>query len=207
MAIVFKEGTKTGETIACLKTAKGYPSDSPKRVAPKGIVWDEETIAEHDMDRGTRQKIEEPDTPFIHSPQAASEPTSGTHSVTKEEQIQKAMEAQKIPQAQQAEQLQNDLNAKLTSWFARDGHRVSIQEQWDDVPDTLRPATQEGSENGDSRQGSKDLAEEEAEKRAFEMKRKQHYNEAAAVKALLAKKMEEEDEDEDDEDEDEEEAR
>ncbi len=28
------------------------------------IVWDEETIAEHDKERGTRMKIEEPKTPF-----------------------------------------------------------------------------------------------------------------------------------------------
>ena len=28
------------------------------------IKWDEETIAEHDKERGTRQKIEEPDTPY-----------------------------------------------------------------------------------------------------------------------------------------------
>ena len=29
-----------------------------------GISWDEETIAEHDKLRGTRMKIEEPDTPY-----------------------------------------------------------------------------------------------------------------------------------------------
>ena len=27
-------------------------------------MWDEPTIAEHDKERGTRQKIDEPDTPF-----------------------------------------------------------------------------------------------------------------------------------------------
>ena len=32
--------------------------------AKASITWDEETIAEHDKDRGTRQKIDEPDTPF-----------------------------------------------------------------------------------------------------------------------------------------------
>ena len=30
----------------------------------KTLTWDEETIAEHDKLRGTRQKIDEPDTPF-----------------------------------------------------------------------------------------------------------------------------------------------
>ena len=30
------------------------------------IRWDEETIREQDKERGTRQKIDEPDTPFVH---------------------------------------------------------------------------------------------------------------------------------------------
>ena len=32
------------------------------------ITWDEEAIAEHDLTRGTRMKIEEPDTPY-HYPE------------------------------------------------------------------------------------------------------------------------------------------
>ena len=35
------------------------PDDSPKL-----LHWDEATIAEHDKLRGTRQKIDEPDTPY-----------------------------------------------------------------------------------------------------------------------------------------------
>lgn len=30
----------------------------------KGITWDEETIAMHDIERGTRMEINEPDTPY-----------------------------------------------------------------------------------------------------------------------------------------------
>lgn len=40
------------------------------------IRWDEETIAEHDKERGTRQKIDEPNTPFAHHPAAAEEETT-----------------------------------------------------------------------------------------------------------------------------------
>ena len=32
----------------------------------KRIKWDEEAIAEHDKERGTRQKIDEPPTPFAY---------------------------------------------------------------------------------------------------------------------------------------------
>ena len=47
--------------------------ESPKGILKKkpdkskhgsGIAWDEPTIAEHDKERGTRMKIDEPDTPF-----------------------------------------------------------------------------------------------------------------------------------------------
>jgi protein phosphatase inhibitor 2 len=34
----------------------------------RSITWDEEIIAEHDKDRGTRMPIIEPDTPFARSP-------------------------------------------------------------------------------------------------------------------------------------------
>mmetsp|Transcript_2993 Transcript_2993/g.6076 ORF Transcript_2993/g.6076 Transcript_2993/m.6076 type:complete len:207 (+) Transcript_2993:167-787(+) len=36
----------------------------PKGKRNSKIIWDEETIALHDLDRGTRQKIDEPDTPY-----------------------------------------------------------------------------------------------------------------------------------------------
>jgi protein phosphatase inhibitor 2 len=36
------------------------PASPPKR----GIQWDEKAIAEHDLLRGTRMKIDEPKTPY-----------------------------------------------------------------------------------------------------------------------------------------------
>lgn len=49
-----------------------------RRQLSKGHVhWDEKAIAEHDKERGTRQKIDEPDTPFVHSPQTASDSEGG----------------------------------------------------------------------------------------------------------------------------------
>ncbi|CAD7925626.1 unnamed protein product [Amoebophrya sp. A25] len=36
---------------------KGHKSDA--------VTWDEEAIAEHDKERGTRQKIDEPKTPYV----------------------------------------------------------------------------------------------------------------------------------------------
>ena len=47
---------------------------TPKKASIR-IRWDEETIAEHDLLRGTRQKIDEPDTPFAHHHAAEEETT------------------------------------------------------------------------------------------------------------------------------------
>jgi len=41
------------------------------------VHWDEKAIEEHNKERGTRQKIDEPDTPFVRSPQAASDSEVG----------------------------------------------------------------------------------------------------------------------------------
>lgn len=38
-------------------------SDSRKRKS-RGIKWDENTLAEHDKERGTRMRIQEPKTPY-----------------------------------------------------------------------------------------------------------------------------------------------
>lgn len=43
-------------------------SKLPAEGLRRGIVWDEETIAIHDQDRGTRMVIDEPKTPY-HGPQ------------------------------------------------------------------------------------------------------------------------------------------
>ena len=45
---------------------KDEPSGSPhhNHNPNEHVKFDEETIAEHDQDRGTRQKIDEPKTPY-----------------------------------------------------------------------------------------------------------------------------------------------
>jgi hypothetical protein len=44
--------------------AKGILRKDHHRKSSHGIVWDEPTIAEHDKERGTRTKINEPNTPY-----------------------------------------------------------------------------------------------------------------------------------------------
>eukprot|EP00927_Polykrikos_kofoidii_P050350 TRINITY_DN44266_c0_g1_i1.p1 TRINITY_DN44266_c0_g1~~TRINITY_DN44266_c0_g1_i1.p1 ORF type:complete len:591 (+),score=88.11 TRINITY_DN44266_c0_g1_i1:126-1898(+) len=56
----------------CTKTRGSRQPRSNRRV-----YWDEQIIAEHDKERGTRQKIDEPDTPFVRSPQKESDSEGG----------------------------------------------------------------------------------------------------------------------------------
>ncbi|KAJ1612847.1 hypothetical protein OJ252_1127 [Cryptosporidium canis] len=51
----------------------------------KGITWDEETIAMHDIERGTRMEINEPDTPYYYgSPSDSDEGESNSSSQSKQ---------------------------------------------------------------------------------------------------------------------------
>jgi protein phosphatase inhibitor 2 len=52
----------------------------------KGLKWDEAKIQEHDQLRGTRMKIEEPNTPYHHNYDSGSE-TDGSHTGGKEKEL------------------------------------------------------------------------------------------------------------------------
>jgi protein phosphatase inhibitor 2 len=51
-----------------------------------GLKWDEAKIEEHDKLRGTRMKIEEPNTPFNHNYDSGSE-TDGSHGHHKDKEL------------------------------------------------------------------------------------------------------------------------
>eukprot|EP00948_MAST-09A_sp_MAST-9A-sp1_P002138 g2138.t1 len=44
--------------------SEGKSESKNSKEKGRGVTWDEETIAEHNKERGTRMKIEEPKTPF-----------------------------------------------------------------------------------------------------------------------------------------------
>lgn len=58
---------------AARKLGGKFRGGRTRKQKPDRVTWDEVTIAEHDKERGTRQKIDEPDTPFVRSPQADSD--------------------------------------------------------------------------------------------------------------------------------------
>eukprot|EP00933_Yihiella_yeosuensis_P043672 TRINITY_DN38605_c0_g1_i1.p1 TRINITY_DN38605_c0_g1~~TRINITY_DN38605_c0_g1_i1.p1 ORF type:complete len:191 (+),score=49.06 TRINITY_DN38605_c0_g1_i1:68-640(+) len=58
----------------------GRKRSRPASTEAAHVSWDEENLAEHDKLRGTRQKIDEPKTPFVHSPLDVSEDEAITDS-------------------------------------------------------------------------------------------------------------------------------
>lgn len=70
--------TSASGVVHALLSPKSSKLRQRHRKKAKGrVTWDEQAIAEHDKERGTRQKIDEPDTPFVRSPQTASDSEAG----------------------------------------------------------------------------------------------------------------------------------
>lgn len=127
------------------------------------VEWDEKTIAEHDLLRGTRQKIDEPDTPFLSAQSVDSDfeyddfHLGGTDLNAVAEALN---EAKRV----------SERTAKL---IASDDLPVEVEEEGRAV-----------ARRSSSSQGS------------FAERRKAHYNEFEAVKAMRARlAMQQDDED------------
>jgi len=169
-------GNSVGTTEAATpKAAEGDLSNSRARAASGGssakhtprskkvLTWDEETIAEHDLERGTRQKIEEPNTPWMGSP-AHSGRESAIHSTTPD---QKAEDGGLHPVFIETPTLiEADLQERLQSWYKLEKHRLSIQERWVDLSGITFPTVPSQP---------LDLSPEEKKAKDFAEKRKNHY--------------------------------
>lgn len=165
-----------------------YCSEGAKQTprAKKVLTWDEDTIAEHDLERGTRQKIEEPNTPWMGSPSSSAR-ESAIHSSTPVAQPEDS-DTQPVS-ATAVAIVEQDVQERLQTWFHQERHRVSIQEQWGDVAERASAAASQ----------SDDLSLEEKKTRDFAEKRKQHYK--VDLKAMRAAVDDSDDEDESEDDE------
>mmetsp|Transcript_23156 Transcript_23156/g.41850 ORF Transcript_23156/g.41850 Transcript_23156/m.41850 type:complete len:180 (+) Transcript_23156:27-566(+) len=68
------EATPAAEKTSTGKGKVALASQGKKRrLEDVHVTWNEEILAEHDKERGTRQKIDEPPTPFNFSPLDLSE--------------------------------------------------------------------------------------------------------------------------------------
>lgn len=161
--------------------------------APR-VHWDEECIAEHDKERGTRQKIDEPDTPFVRSPESSDDEAEKA-----EKSVQPVVavprEEPKKPQFQVPEEeddrrtLSPDamvtLTDRLNEWVdigspqstGRRRHSKEESEPTTRSGDSSRRVSLVQVKGGEDKSSSN-----------FKAQRAKHYNEFAAMKALKQKK-------------------
>ncbi|TYZ59991.1 hypothetical protein PybrP1_002166 [[Pythium] brassicae (nom. inval.)] len=133
------------------------------------VSWDEETIAEHDLLRGTRQKIDEPNTPYhYYAAEAAGEG-------------ELASPARSLSGREDAPSLEwGELHSKLQSVKQR-------ASDWDSNSDD-----EGGAHFAERDAEGKKIAKDPK----FASKRKMHYNEFERVKAWRQSHPDDEDEDE-----------
>lgn len=168
----------------------------------KSVYWDEETIAEHDKERGTRMKIDEPPTPFARdAPRAEDlfrdEPCKNCRSFTNAEAMEE--EEEEVPQPTVKLQSPPPIIA------ASPPAVVSATEKKEDEKE--QPSNVGGRRPFVLAPLNLDLVSEEAQQqaheKAFEESRAKHYNEMEQLKKWREMKklglVEDEGEDEDEE--------
>jgi len=155
---------------------KTVPATMSSNDSDRHVKFDEATIAEHDKLRGTRQKIDEPDTPFRRdSMDSGSEMDSGT-----EEML---METAK--------------NTEVV--FDTSGLQGSVENgPRNDHKGKGAPGTLDLDQLQQKLQGAADeVAEEEVRHKEFAEKRKNHYNEMEMVRKWREQHQDEDDDEND----------
>lgn len=176
-------------------TEAAVPRRAGKAREVKGVCWDEATIAEHDLERGTRQKIEEPNTPWMGSPQLsnAASPAPGGTPAEHAEDSGGAGGGDASPKSTSLKE--KDVHEKLSKWYRHESHRPSIQVRWDERG--LAALEARISEECEPQRSETSAQPTEL---SFAEKRKQHYNEKAALAAARAAMAAEEEEEIDESD-------
>eukprot|EP00538_Stauroneis_constricta_P009555 CAMPEP_0119550166 /NCGR_PEP_ID=MMETSP1352-20130426/3730_1 /TAXON_ID=265584 /ORGANISM="Stauroneis constricta, Strain CCMP1120" /LENGTH=200 /DNA_ID=CAMNT_0007595923 /DNA_START=173 /DNA_END=775 /DNA_ORIENTATION=- len=144
-----------------------------RRKDAKELTWDEVAIEEHDQLRGTRMKIEEPNTPYHHSYDSGSE-TDGSHSGRRELRMKESPTNRGHPTISW-DTLQNKLDSV-----------AAVREQFPSSPSSQGGGNAEDVEDGggmdiDKKNGG-EHRRTEMKKLEFQEHRKRHYNEMELVR-------------------------
>ena len=149
-----------------------------KKKKARALTWDEAKIEEHDKLRGTRMKIDEPNTPFAHY-------DSGSETDASVSSAKGAKDHHKISW--------DALTNKL------DAHAAAV---------ALYPPSSPSSHGGattdeEDEESKKDRQRREMKKLAFQEHRKKHYNEMELVRRFRQDHADDDDDDEDNDGDDE----
>ena len=156
------------------KKKNGSPNGTKKshKKVDRHLKWDEEKIREHDKERGTRMKIEEPNTPYNHSYDSGNE-TDGS-----------------------ASSARNNSNTSKTqiSWDALTNKLEAHAAVRDAYPSSP------SSHGGDLSEREQEERDRELKRLEFKEHRKRHYNEMELVRRFRAQHPDDDADDEDEED-------
>ena len=153
-------------------------------MARRGLTWDEETIAMHDKERGTRGKIVEPNTPFHRYDEEEDTIVDATEA---EGEAVSATEMASRRRKEREEMLEKQTNALAENW----GELQSKLEQH--VQRKSSPSSSDATPQK-KKKSSKD----------FKAKRRAHYNEYQVMKQMRGKMGAQIDDEEEEEEEEEE---
>lgn len=179
------------------------------------VHWDEECIAEHDKDRGTRQKIDEPDTPFVRSPTGSDDEEEKSTSAARlpasaaSAASASGPEPQPLPQGEkvEAEVAKPRARVQLPAEEEGDERRTLSPDAMEMLTDRLNEWVEIGSPQSQGRRQSKEeeksdrsedssrrvsvvqVGESKSSSSNFKAQRAKHYNEFAAMKAFKQQKF------------------
>mmetsp|Transcript_21118 Transcript_21118/g.29593 ORF Transcript_21118/g.29593 Transcript_21118/m.29593 type:complete len:307 (+) Transcript_21118:80-1000(+) len=181
-------GNKIG-TNKCTDTTMSVESSFPacnsssldtslgKKKKKKALTWDEHAIEEHDLLRGTRMKIDEPNTPYTHY-DIDSDGDSSAHS---------ARQPKTPPQGVIGEGPNGNL---AMNWDHIENKLGAFAAARDAYPSSPSTSSFDGSETETS---SKEYRRKKIKDLQFKNHRKSHYNEMEALRKWRAEHADEED--------------
>jgi protein phosphatase inhibitor 2 len=155
----------------------------------KHLKWDEQAIEEHDLLRGTRMKIDEPNTPYTYYSD------SGAESDDSKRQHQKSPANQKHTISWDS--LQNRLDSVANVQQAQQAQQAAQQQQYPSSPtSSYGGAETDASESGET---AVDDHKKEMRKLEFQDHRKRHYNEFQMIQKFRQEHPDDDDDDADEE--------
>jgi len=203
--VAIKPALKTSTTASDDATTKNMKKTTT-------LQWDEAKIAEHNVLRGTRMKIDEPDTPFHYDEAAETAPDEDAEA--DDQHHPKSWHTTSEPTVTATTPRTSTCNSNSsTNHNMNTGTALNLEllthklEAYEAVKDqlesTTRPANREEAA-GLTHQEDHERQRQELKKLEFAERRKRHYNEFEAVRRLRALQHEEDDDDDDEDEEDDE---
>eukprot|EP00913_Durusdinium_trenchii_P030878 g28920.t1 len=147
------------------------PLDGHHASNHRGVSWDEANLAEHDKERGTRRKIDEPPTPWAQSPVSSEEEGSLRRDSERRQDSNTEAKVKTPKSSTQVSTVADALSARLQQ----------LESKAEDAPsDARQPASPAAS----IRWADAGSPAKKTSSAAFKAKRAAHYDEFRVLQAM-----------------------